>query len=251
MAAIIPYFSTAAWAIAGVAAFFVGLTKAGFNGCGLITVVLMAQIMHAKESTGAVLPMLLVGDLLAIYIYRRHVNWRILGGLLPSTLLGLLAGTFLMSRIPNALFGHVLGWMILAMMAVVLWQRLDPRIMNGATHHPLLAQGSGFTAGITSMMANAGGPAMTFYLLARKFDKMAFVGTCAWFFFVTNLAKLPLSCGLGLISQGSLALNLILLPSVVAGVAAGRYMLGKIPQAFFDWLLLVMSTAVAVRMISA
>jgi hypothetical protein len=31
----------------------------------------------------------------------------------------------------------------------------------------------------------------------------------------------------------------------------GRYLLGKIPQATFDWLLLVMSTAVAIRMIMA
>ena len=92
---------------------------------------------------------------------------------------------------------------------------------------------------------------MTFHLLARKFDKMAFVGTCAWFFFLTNLTKVPLSWNLGLISASSLMLNLALLPAVVCGMALGRYLLGKIPQASFDWLLLVMSTAVALRMIVA
>jgi uncharacterized protein len=234
-----------------VAAFCVGLTKAGFNGCGLITVLLMTQIMPAKESTGAVLPMLIAADLMAIGIYRRHVDWRVLAGLIPSTFLGLLSGWFLMSRIPDRFFGHLLGWMILAMMLVVLWQRFDRRILAGFLHHPALATGSGFFAGITTMMANAGGPAMTFYLLAKNFDKMAFVGTCAWFFFLTNLAKVPLSWSLGLITRSSLMLNLALLPAVVFGVIAGRYLIGKIPQGPFDGLLLVMSTAVAIRLVFA
>lgn len=92
---------------------------------------------------------------------------------------------------------------------------------------------------------------MTFHLLARKFDKMAFVGTCAWFFFVTNLAKVPFSWSLGLINSSSLMMNLALLPAVALGMIGGRYLLGKIPQVPFDWLLLVMSTVVALRMIVA
>ena len=237
--------------MACIAALCIGLTKAGFNGCGLIAVLLMAEIMPAKESTGAVLPMLIAADLMAIGVYRKHVAWKEFWRLLPTTFLGLLAGWILMKMIPDHLFGHFLGWMILVMMAVVLWQRLDRRILSGVMHHPVLAMVSGFIAGVTTMMANAGGPAMTFYLLAKNFDKMAFVGTCAWFFFLTNLTKVPLSWNLGLISMSSLTLNLVLLPAVVAGLVLGRFLLGKIPQASFDWLLLVMSTAVAIRMILA
>lgn len=251
MSGVLTHFSVAAWAIACIAALCIGLTKAGFNGCGLITVLLMAEIMPAKESTGAVLPMLIAADLMAIGIYRKHVNWKILRGLLPTTVIGLLIGWFLMQRIPDHLFGHFLGWMILAMMILVLWQRFDRRILSGIVHNPTLGTLSGFAAGVTTMMANAGGPAMTFYLLAKNFDKMSFVGTCAWFFFLTNLTKVPLSWNLGLISTSSLLLNLALLPAVVIGMILGRFLLGKISQASFDWLLLAMSTAAAVRMILA
>ena len=251
MSGVLTHFSVAAWAIACIAALCIGLTKAGFNGCGLITVLLMAEIMPAKESTGAVLPMLIAADLMAIGIYRKHVNWKILRGLLPTTVIGLLIGWFLMQRIPDHLFGHFLGWMILAMMILVLWQRFDRRILSGIVHNPVLGTLSGFAAGVTTMMANAGGPAMTFYLLAKNFDKMSFVGTCAWFFFLTNLTKVPLSWNLGLISTSSLVLNLALLPAVVIGMILGRILLGKISQGSFDWLLLAMSTAAAVRMILA
>jgi hypothetical protein len=85
--------------------------------------------------------------------------------------------------------------------------------------------------------------------LAKKFEKMAFVGTCAWFFFAVNLAKIPMSWSLGLISKSSLLLNLLLLPGVAAGMLAGRLLLGKIPQGAFDSLMIVMALASAVRLI--
>ena len=155
----------------------------------------------------------------------------------------------MMSRIPDDRFAHFLGWLILVMMALVLWQRFDKRILSGIMHHPVLATGSGFLAGVTTMMANAGGPPMTFYLLAKRFDKMAFVGTCAWFFCVTNLVKVPLSWNLGLITISSLVINLIMLPAIVAGMVAGRLLLGKVSQGAFEWVAIVMAIASAARMI--
>ena len=116
----LPDFSTLAWIMAVVAALCIGLTKAGFNGFAIITILLMARIMPAKESTGAVLPMLIAADLMAIGIYRRHVSWKDFWGLLPTTFLGLLAGWLLMKCIPDHEFGKILGWMILLMMLLVV-----------------------------------------------------------------------------------------------------------------------------------
>jgi len=245
----LPDLPPSAWVLAALAAFCTGLSKAGFGGFGLITVLLMAMVLPAKESTGAVLPMLIAADLMAVGGFRRHVDRRELVKLLPPTLAGLAAGWLLMDRIPDTLFGSFLGWTILAMMALVLWQRFDKRVLSGVLHHPVLSTFSGVMAGITTMTANAGGPVMTFYLLAKRFDKMAFVGTCAWFFFITNLVKVPLSWSLGLISYRSLILDLMLIPVVGAGMLLGRFLLNKIPQAPFEWLLLIMATASALKLI--
>lgn len=237
------------WTIAVIAACCIGFTKAGFGGFGIVAGLLMAQVMPAKESTGTVLPMLIAADLMAIACYRRHISWRDIRNLLPTTFLGLLVGCFLMSSIPGGLFGHVLGWIIIAMMALLLWQRFDRRVLEQIFNHPGLVWTSGLMAGVTTMMANAGGPAMSFFLLAKRFEKTAFVSTCAWFFFVINLCKVPLSWSLGLISGGSLRLNLILLPFIAAGMAAGRFLMGRIPQQSFEWLVILLATASAVRMI--
>lgn len=243
------HLSPQGWLLLVLSAFCIGLTKAGFGGFGLIAVLLMALVFPAKESTGAVLPMLIMADFMAISLFRRHVVWRDLWRLMPSTFLGLIVGWLLMSRIPNALFAHFLGWLILTMMVLVLWQRLDNRILAGIMHHPVLAAGSGLLAGVTTMMANAGGPAMTFYLLAKRFEKMAFVGTSAWFFCVTNLVKVPLSWNLGLITSSSLLMNLLVLPAIFAGMVGGRLLLGRVSQPLFEWLAIVMATLSALKLI--
>jgi len=245
----LPDLDAGGWATGLLAALCIGLTKAGFGGFGLVAVLLMAMILPAKESTGAVLPMLIAADLMAVGTYRKHVSWHDFRKLLPATFLGLLVGWGLLWRLPEAMFGHFLGWMILAMMVLVIWQRADHRILSGILDHPSLVLLSGFFAGITTMVANAGGPAMSFYLLAKKFEKMAFVGTCAWFFFAVNLAKIPMSWSLGLISKSSLLLNLLLLPGVAAGMLAGRLLLGKIPQGLFETLVVVMALASAIKLI--
>ena len=77
------------WIIAIIAALCIGLSKAGFGGFGLIAVLLMAGIMPARESTGAVLPMLIAADLMAVGSFHRHVAWKDFWRLLPTTFLGL------------------------------------------------------------------------------------------------------------------------------------------------------------------
>ena len=247
----IPSLPPVGWAIALCAALCIGLAKSGFGGFGLLIVSLMAMILPAKESTGAVLPLLIAADLMAVRGFRHHADWKEIRALLPATLPGLLAGWWLLDVIPSRIFGRILGGMILAMMALVIWQRLDRRVLDAVMRHRGLAVFSGFLSGVSTMMANAGGPSMTFHLMARRFPKMAFVGTCAWFFFIINLIKIPFSASLGLISRTSLVLDLCLIPAVGAGFLVGRTLLGKIPQAPFDLMLIVMSLIAALKLVAS
>ncbi|MEI7963252.1 MAG: sulfite exporter TauE/SafE family protein, partial [Verrucomicrobiota bacterium] len=72
--AFLPHLSQQAWLLVAFSAFCIGFTKAGFGGFGLIAVLVMALAFPAKESTGAVLPMLIMADFMAISVYRRHVS---------------------------------------------------------------------------------------------------------------------------------------------------------------------------------
>ena len=238
------------WAAGVAAALCVGLSKTGFGGLGIVAVSLFAQIFPAKESTGALLPLMIFADLFGVWFYRRHANWKDLGRLFPSAFAGIVCGWWLMPRIPDGTFAHLLGWIILSLMALTVLQRRYPGFMRNAADHPLLGLCAGVATGLATMLANAAGAITAFYFLARRMDKMTFLGTAAWFYFVVNLTKVPFSAQLGLVTGSSLLFDLILLPAVAVGAAGGRLLLKRVPQRLFEWMTIALASAAAIRLIT-
>jgi uncharacterized membrane protein YfcA len=238
-----------AWILSALAAIGIGMAKAGFGGLGMLAILVMARVLPPRESTGAILPMLILADVFAVHTYRQHARGSLVLRMLPPALAGIVCGWWLMPHIPAQGFGQLIGWLTLALIVLVLVQKLAPRLMTFAVEHPGIAWPFGWLAGSTTMLANAAGPVMTIYLLACRLPKFEFVGTAAWFFFVVNLLKVPFSASLGLINGASLTLNLLLAPGVIAGVFAGRWLLGMINQAVFEWLMIVFSLLGALRLI--
>lgn len=88
------------------------------------------------------------------------------------------------------------------------------------------------------MVANAGGPVMSLYLLSAGFRKLGFLGTSAWFFLIVNTSKVPFSVGLGLIDARSLLLDAAMLLFVVPGAYIGRKCVDRINQKLFERLVI-------------
>lgn len=109
-----------------------------------------------------------------------------------------------------------------------------------AAQRPHLGVGSvyGTLAGFTTMVANAGGPVMSLYLLSVGATKLRFMGTAACFFFATNLVKLPFSIGLSLVTVDTLRTALVLVPLVLLGAVIGRHLLRSIDQKLFERLVI-------------
>jgi len=99
------------------------------------------------------------------------------------------------------------------------------------------------------MLANAAGPIMALYFLAVALPKLEFVGTSAWFFFILNVFKVPFSAGLGLIHKDTLLLNAVLVPVIVIGLFAGRWLIRRVSQRLFDGLLLAFAALAALRLL--
>jgi uncharacterized membrane protein YfcA len=115
--------------------------------------------------------------------------------------------------------------------------------------HPVLAAITGISGGITTMIANAGGPVMILYLLAMRLPKMLFMGTSAWYFFVLNLFKVPFNVQLGLINAYSLQISLILAPFAIIGAVTGRMLIHHIDQKLFEMLALVLTLIAGLRLL--
>ena len=59
------------YAVAIPAVIFLGLSKGGFSGIGMVSTPLVALIMPPLEAAAILLPILLVQDALSAFIYRR------------------------------------------------------------------------------------------------------------------------------------------------------------------------------------
>src|SRR5262245_21149339 len=106
------------WLLAVLAAFGMGVGKGGMAGMSLVHVVVFAFLFGARDSTGIVLPMLLVGDVCAVIVFQQHARWDYIRRMLPPAFLGILIGAALMHRVNDALFRPLIGWIILALAAL-------------------------------------------------------------------------------------------------------------------------------------
>jgi uncharacterized membrane protein YfcA len=237
------------WALAILAAASMGISKGGLAGLGLLHVTIFAFLFGARDSTGIVLPMLLVGDVCAVSVLHQHARWDYIRRMLPPACIGIVIGTWLMGRIDDALFRPITGWIILGLAILQLSRMLRPGWFVGVPHNMSFAWGMGLLAGVTTMLANAAGPIFALYALAVALPKFEIVGTSAWFFFIINAFKVPFSYGLGLIHGQTLLLNLVLSPVIVAGVFGGRWIIHRIPQRMFDLFLLAFAAVAALRLI--
>src|SRR5690625_6469964 len=86
IAALVPALGVSSWILVTLGALVVGFSKAALPGAGTIAVGLFALAMPAKESTAALLLLLIVGDLTALWVYRREPDLKMLVRLIPSVI---------------------------------------------------------------------------------------------------------------------------------------------------------------------
>lgn len=247
----LPDFHLGQWLVALVAATGIGVSKSGLPGISLLHVVLFAQLFPGVQSTGVVLPMLIAGDVGAVMLFRRHAQWAYVARTLPPAIIGVGVGWWLMQRVPARHFSPIIGGIVLGLAFLQLLRDWRPDLWQRAPHTRAFAWTIGFVAGVTTMVANAAGPVMALYLLAVSLPKDAFVGTSAWFFLLINVIKVPFSAQLGLISGSSLTFNAMLVPCIIGGLFLGRSVVSRLPQKWFDTLILAFAVVAAARLLSS
>ncbi|MEU8507423.1 sulfite exporter TauE/SafE family protein [Streptomyces brevispora] len=236
------------WQLAALAAAsaLVGFSKTAVSGANTISLAVFAAVLPARESTGVLLPILIAGDVLAVLTYRRHAHWPTLLRLFPAVAVGVVAGTLFMMWAGDAAVRTSIGAILVFMAGVTIWRRRtaagseEPPADTGppAAVERLKARSYGVLGGFTTMVANAGGPVMSLYLLSAGFRKLGFLGTSAWFFLIVNTSKVPFSVGLGLIDAQSLLLDACMLLFVLPGAWIGRKCVDRINQTLFERLVI-------------
>ncbi|MFC8005181.1 MULTISPECIES: sulfite exporter TauE/SafE family protein [Streptomyces] len=241
------------WQFAALAfaALLVGFSKTAVSGANTVSLAIFAAVLPARASTGILLPVLIAGDVLAVLTYRRHAHWPTLWRLFPAVAVGVVVGTLFLVWADDAIVRTSIGVILLFMAGVTVWRRrrdaANAAADSDAAGRPdgsasragrVKARSYGVLGGFTTMVANAGGPVMSMYLLSAGFRKLGFLGTSAFFFLIVNVSKLPFSAGLGLIDGRSLLLDAVLVVFVVPGALLGKWAVTRINQRLFERLVI-------------
>src|SRR5262245_49040004 len=146
----------------------------------------------------------------------------------------MVAGAVALSLSEHLLRG-IIGVVVLIMLFLHVLRRRNPnhQVPGGASVF-------GIAAGFATTVANAAGPVMSMYLPSRRLPKEQFVATGAWFFFVVNLAKVPIYIGHDLFSRASLTFDLLMIPAVACGAFVGFWLIRRMPQRVFETFILTL-----------
>ncbi|WP_291380364.1 sulfite exporter TauE/SafE family protein [Demequina sp.] len=234
----------------GVAAVVIGFSKTALGGLAAISVTIFATILPAKESTAAILVLLIVGDFVAVWHYRQDADWSLIRRLLPAVLPGLVLGSLFLQVVSDGVLRRSIGVVLLALVLVQLvvkWRNVTPA--STAHEHRAAAWTAGTAAGFATMTANAAGAVMTLYLSASGIDKRRFIGTNAWFFLIVNLVKVPFSVSLGLMHWDDVARAGLLAPLILLGGIVGYATVRLISQHRFDIAVLIASAVAAAALL--
>lgn len=239
------HFSVINWVLIFTGAFIIGLAKAGLKGIDMMNVTIMAIVFGGKASTGVVLPLLCVADIMAVWYYNRHAQWPHFWKLLPWMVIGILVGVYTGKDIDEALFRKIMAVIIVLTVIIMIW--LEVRKNPLVPHNLFFASGLGLAAGFTTMLGNLAGAFANIYFLAMRMNKNDFIGTAAWIFLVINLFKLPFQVLYWKnINGASLQFDLLLLPALLLGFWAGIKLVAKIKDDSYRRVILVLTLAGAV-----
>lgn len=233
------------WTLALLAALFVGLNKAGITGIDVIIVTLLIFIFGGKASTGLLMPLLIIGDVMAVSYYHRHTQWKYLKRLLPWMIAGVIAGAYLGKDLSEINFRQWMSGIILVTTIMLFWWN------NKKTQHvpdnKLFAGTMGFAAGFTTMVGNLAGAFSNIFFLAMKLPRDQFIGTASWLFCIINLVKLPFHIFVWqTITPETLLIDLRLLPAIVVGFIIGVGIIKKTPDKVFRQLILLLTAVGAI-----
>ena len=233
--------SSVDWMLIVLCAMLIGMSKTGVPGVSMIVVPTLALIFGGKQSTGVLLPILIIADVFAVIYYHRHANWKHLLRALPWALAGLILALWIGNLVNDQQFKRMIAIIVFLSIALMIWNDygFKKRVIAG---HWWFASILGIAGGFATMIGNVAGPIFAIYLLAMHLDKKSFIGTTAWFFFIVNLSKFPLQTFVWKnININTLTVDLMVIPAIALGAMFGIFAVKRIPEMIYKWLVVVIT----------
>lgn len=218
--------------------FMIGFAKGGFGGLGALLTPILALVLPVASAVGVLLPMLMVGDVFAVYMYWKEWDLDLVRRMLPAGIVGALAGTFLLSSVSPDGLRIILGIFVLVSVA---YKFVSDRIQAiRYESRPWHAPAAGLLSGVASGMFNSGGPPFNSYLLLQKLKARPFIATTAIYFALLNLIKVPGFLYTGVLNVPVLFSLWWVFPFIPVGIWVARMTLTRLSPIAFEWIIILM-----------
>ncbi len=238
-------YSTGNWLLIALAAFIIGLAKAGLKGIDMLNVTLMAIVFGGKASTGIVLPLLCCADIMAVLYYHRHAQWPLFWKLVPWMMAGILIGVYVGKDLNEAIFRKIMA--VIIMLTVIIMIVMEWRKTVVVPGNKFFTAGMGLVSGFTTMLGNLAGAFSNIYFLAMRISKNSFIGTAAWVFLAMNFFKLPFQVFYWKnITPATLSTDLMVLPALALGFWCGLKLVARIHDNSYRKMVIVLTLIGAV-----
>ena len=229
-------------------AILIGMSKTGIHGAGMMAVPLLALLFGGQLSSGILLPMLCLADVIGVWYYHRHASWYHLKKLFPWAALGTVLGTVVGGRIDDETFKLVMAIIIGISVIIMIW--LERGNKKEVPELKWFAGLTGVAGGFTSMIGNLATSVMAIYFLTMRLPKNAFIGTAAWFFLVINWFKIPFHIfSWKTINWNTFLLDITMIPFIGLGAFLGIVSVRKMEDRAYRWFIIGMTMVAALFMI--
>ena len=221
-------------------ALIIGMAKAGISGMGIAMIPIMALIFGAKESTGVILPMLIVADIMSVIYYRKNAVWKHVIRVLPWVAIGLIIAMITGNHINSRQFRVVMMSVVWIMLILMIVNDLRKKAESGIPENKFFGFFIGIAGGFATMIGNAAGPVFTLYFLSMRLPKKEFIGTGAWLYLIVNTGKLPLQIlAWKNITTSTLLIDLLVVPVIALGIFTGIRIVKLLPENVYRYFVII------------
>jgi len=219
-----------------------GLARGGFNSVGALSTPLLALAPGLSPVTAAaiLLPLLIFGDIVSVWNFRKEFSWPNLRVLLPASVIGIAIGWLAAGRLNEDVVRVLIG---LISIGLVMFMLLKSRLNDLSVARPTKPAGIfwGSVAGFTSFVSHSGGPPFQVYVLPQRLAPNVFAGTATMFFAAVNAMKLVPYFLLGQFKTETLSVSAALAPVALAATFGGIWVVRRISVDRFYGIILALT----------
>lgn len=236
--------------IACAAALVTGfLRNAVGGGIGLALTPVLTIVLPPQPVLAMIGLLLLLSDPISLWLYWRRWDGAEARRLIPTMLVGIVLGGWLVAGLSATALRQVIGAAALLFGSAQLAVMLRGGTPSVAPSASPVAMGVGLVAGVASTVAHSGGVVLGLYLVGRPLSSAGVVATGTLAYAISDVVKVGTYAAIGWVTPSLLLATVAATPFLYFGSWLGYRLNARLPRRAFALTLIVIALAGALRLL--